>query len=81
MQVWDPDAFGGRAAFLRQTGWLAEACRNPPRPGVASVRLPGQQALARRRVALAEGVSLHPGILEGLAPHADRLNVSLPRAI
>lgn len=79
VQVWDPVAFGGRNAFLRQTSWLAEACRsNPPRPGVAAVRLPGQHALARRRAALAEGVALHPNILAGLAPHADRLGVRAP---
>ncbi|MFO1141088.1 MAG: Ldh family oxidoreductase [Amaricoccus sp.] len=79
VQVWDPEAFGGRTAFLRQTAWLAEACRsNPPRPGVAAVRLPGQHALAHRRAALAEGVALHPGIVASLAPHAERLRVPLP---
>ena len=82
IQVWDPEAFGGRGAFLRQTGWLAEACRsNPPRPDVAAVRLPGQAALARRRAALRDGVVLHPGILESLAPHAERLSVALPVAV
>ncbi|TPE51432.1 Ldh family oxidoreductase [Amaricoccus solimangrovi] len=81
VQVWDPEAFGGREAFLRQTGWLARAClASPPRPGVAAVRLPGQAGLARRRAALAEGVALHPGILESLAPHAERLGVPLPAA-
>jgi L-lactate dehydrogenase len=79
VQVWDPDAFGGRAAFLRQTGWLARAClATPPRPGVAAVRLPGQAGLARRRAALAEGLEPRPGILEALAPHADRLGVAMP---
>ena len=82
VQVWDPEAFGGRAAFLRQTGWLADACRtNPPRPGVSAVRLPGQTALALRRAALAEGVTLHPGIIESLAPAAERLGVPLPAAM
>lgn len=79
VQVWDPEAFGGRAAFLRQTGWLASACREtPPRPGVEAVRLPGAAALARRRQALAEGVALHPGILEALLPAAERLRVAPP---
>ena len=68
VQVWDPEAFGGREAFLRQTGWLADTCRaNPPRPGVSAVRLPGQAALARRRAALTDGMALHPGIIESLA--------------
>lgn len=81
VQVHDPEAFGGREAFLRQTGWLAQACRsNPPRPGVERVRLPGEAAGRRRRDALAHGLSLHPGIVEGLAPHAERLGVPMPQA-
>jgi len=71
VQAIDPEAFGGRAAFARQTGFVAEACRsNPPAPGVDRVRLPGQGAPERRRRALAEGVRLHPGIMEALAPLA-----------
>ena len=35
VQVHDPDAFGGRERFVRQTWWLAAACRaSRPRPGV-----------------------------------------------
>ncbi|NLS06422.1 Ldh family oxidoreductase [Rhizobium sp. P32RR-XVIII] len=80
VQVFDPDAFGGREAFLRQTGWLADACRsNPPRPGVARVRLPGENGLAKKRAALAEGVELAPGIMPSLLPHAERLGVAVPR--
>ncbi|CCM75491.1 Ldh family oxidoreductase [Rhizobium mesoamericanum] len=79
VQVFDPEAFGGRDAFLRQTGWLAEACRsNPPRPGVARVRLPGENGLARKREALTEGIMLHPIIMPSLAPHAERLGVAVP---
>lgn len=82
VQVYDPEAFGGREAFLRQTGWLADACRaNPPRPGVERVRLPGEAALRRKREALAQGVVLHPGIVETLAPYAERYGVSLPPAL
>ena len=36
IQVCDPALFGGREAFVRQTSWLADACRaTPPRPGFA----------------------------------------------
>ena len=57
VQVHDPEAFGGREAFLRQTGWLAEACHaNPPRVRASPVRLPGEAAQARRAAALDQGV-------------------------
>lgn len=82
VQVYDPEAFGGREAFLRQTGWLVDACRaNPPRPGVSAVRLPGEAALKRKREALANGVILHDGVIASLAPHAERLSVALPVAV
>ncbi|MBB4315716.1 Ldh family oxidoreductase [Roseospira marina] len=82
VQVHDPAAFGGAEAFLRQTGWLADACHaNPPRPGVARVRLPGEAALARKREALERGVALFEGILESLEPHAARLGVPLPTPV
>ena len=79
LQVMDPAAFGGAADFLRQTSWLAAACRgNPPAPGVDAVRLPGERALARKRQALADGVQLHPGIMAALAAWADKLGIARP---
>jgi LDH2 family malate/lactate/ureidoglycolate dehydrogenase len=79
LQIMDPAAFGGAADFARQTGWIAEACRNnPPAPGVEAVRLPGQRALASKRQALAEGLHLQSGIMEALAPIAERLGVAPP---
>jgi LDH2 family malate/lactate/ureidoglycolate dehydrogenase len=82
VQVFDPAAFGGTAAFVRETGWLAAACRNnPPAPGVAAVRLPGQQALAYKRAALEDGVALYPGIIEALTPWAEKLRASAPKPI
>lgn len=81
LQVIDPGAFGGQADFMRQTDWLVEACRsNPPRPGVERVRVPGDQAAARKREALAEGVVLHEGIMERLRPWAEKFGVALPEA-
>jgi len=82
VQVMDPAAFGGTDAFLRQTSWLAKACREtPPAPGVESVRLPGQQASSRRRAGLAEGLALYPGIMDGLMSWAAKLKLTLPPAI
>ncbi len=82
VQVFDPAAFGGRAAFQRETGWVANACReNPPAPGVQAVRLPGQRGLESKRRALADGVALYPGILAALEPFAKKLSVKSPQPI
>lgn len=79
VQAFDPEAFGGIEAFVRQAEFIAAQCRhNPPRPGVDAVRLPGERALARRREQLASGVLLHESILPALEPWAQRLQVALP---
>lgn len=71
--VLDPEAFGGRAAFERETGWLAEACR------AAGARMPGQRARSLREEQLRLGVALHPEILPALKPWADKYGLALPR--
>lgn len=77
--VYDPAAFGGTDAFLRQTGWLTDAClASTPRDPAQPVRLPGQAGLARMRQTQAEGVTLYPGIFEMLATEAANCNLSLP---
>jgi LDH2 family malate/lactate/ureidoglycolate dehydrogenase len=82
VQVFDPEAFGGAASFRHETTWLASACRSaPPVPGGDAVRLPGERGLARKRHALVEGVALYPGILEALAPFAEKFGVPQPRAL
>jgi L-lactate dehydrogenase len=81
VQALDPQAFGGTEAFVRQADWLVDTCSsNPPRPGIASVRLPGQRGLALRREYLQRGVTLNADILPALAPWASKLNVTLPAA-
>jgi LDH2 family malate/lactate/ureidoglycolate dehydrogenase len=81
LQLIDPEGFGGREAFARETGWLAQACRTAPvKAGNAGVRIPGARAMALRERQLREGVALHPEILPGLAPWAERLGVAMPRA-
>ena len=66
LQLIDPDAFGGRASFIRETQHLAELCRQTPvAAGNPPVRLPGERALARRRAQLRDGVDLYESILPG----------------
>lgn len=79
VQVLDPAAFGGRAAFLRQTSWLVDACHAAkPRSGGARVRLPGERGLAALREQQASGVMLHPTIMPALLPWARKLGVEPP---
>jgi LDH2 family malate/lactate/ureidoglycolate dehydrogenase len=81
VQVFDPTLFVGLAGFVRQTGFIAELCRqSSPIDPKAPVRLPGEAALRGLRDALSEGVSIYPGILEGLADVAARHGVALPKA-
>jgi LDH2 family malate/lactate/ureidoglycolate dehydrogenase len=80
VQVLDPQAFGGRDAFVRQAQWLADACHAAgPRPGVARVRLPGERGLDLLRTQSAQGIRLHPSILPALLPWAERLGVPPPK--
>jgi LDH2 family malate/lactate/ureidoglycolate dehydrogenase len=82
VQVLDPEAFGGLAAFRRQMDAVAAAARNAkPRPGVDRVRLPGERGLAHCRDALAHGVPLYPTILPALEPWAERYGIAAPSSI
>lgn len=79
VQVIDPDAFNGRAAFEEQMDWIAQRCEsNPPVDPARPVRLPGRRGLALRERSLREGVPLSAGIVAGLAPWAAKLEVAMP---
>ncbi|MEK9775158.1 MAG: Ldh family oxidoreductase [Quisquiliibacterium sp.] len=79
LQIYDPAAFAGAPEFLRQTDWIASACRNnPPRESGKAVRLPGERGMARKREQLRSGVCLHPGIMPALSDWAGKLAVALP---
>ena len=72
-------AFGGADAFVRETGWLADAARaTPPVPGRDAVRLPGERGLELRARQMRDGVRLYPTIMPALAPWAERLGVPVP---
>jgi L-lactate dehydrogenase len=79
LQVTDPAAFAGSAAFTRQSGWLAEQCAaNPPRPGMERVRVPGSEAGRRRRDGLAYGVPLSQAAIAAITAHAARHQMEFP---
>jgi L-lactate dehydrogenase len=79
LQIIDPAAFSGLAAFTRQTDKVAELCHasRPARAGTA-VRTPGERGLKLAAEQTAGGVGLYPSILPGLAPWALKFGVALP---
>lgn len=82
VQVFDPALYGGKKDFIRQTEWVANACRNtPPRSGFDRVRLPGDTGLRCREKQLKEGVALYPTILQSLQPWIEKLGVAAPAAV
>jgi LDH2 family malate/lactate/ureidoglycolate dehydrogenase len=82
LQIIDPEAFGGRADFLRQMDEVARQC-HASRPAQAGkpVRLPGEKGFALAEEQRAKGVALHPGILDALKPWAEKLKVKLPAGV
>ena len=79
VQVLDPESFGGRDTFLRQTSWLADACHAAtPRPGGPAVRLPGERGLRLMREQRETGVELHASILPALDAWAGKYGVPMP---
>lgn len=79
LQVIDPAAFAGSDAFLRQMGEVARQCHasrpaDPARP----VRLPGEKGFRLAQEQREQGVVLHAGVLEALAPWARKLAVEMP---
>lgn len=79
VQVIDPEAFSGLAAFREQMDWIAAACHdNPPARGVERVRVPGERALALRREQLERGVALRASIVAALTALSGKYGVPLP---
>ena len=79
LQVFDPAAFGGREAFLRQADYTIDRCHaNAPIDPDKPVRLPGEMAQRRMRDAEQAGIELSPAVLGALREKADKYGVTLP---
>lgn len=79
LQILDPDAFAGREAFLRQMDFLTDRCHdNAPIDPEQPVRMPGEMAQKRMRIARESGIELPPAVLEALAKTARRFGIELP---
>jgi L-lactate dehydrogenase len=82
VRVSDPAAFGGLDGFNRELDWLVTACReNPPADAERPVRLPGSRGLALKKVALANGLTLHPDVEAQVNALAEEAAIALPAPI
>lgn len=77
VQVFDPEGFGGLAAFKRQMDEMVRVTHaSQPRSGVNGVRLPGEAGMKRLREQREHGVALYPTIMPALLPWAQKLGVA-----
>jgi LDH2 family malate/lactate/ureidoglycolate dehydrogenase len=75
-----PSIFGSAEAFYRQVEWISSACKTAaPIPGGNGVRLPGEQALSRKREADRNGIELDQRVATQLTDLAARFGVSMVR--
>ncbi|WP_041675702.1 Ldh family oxidoreductase [Ramlibacter tataouinensis] len=82
LQVIDPQAFSGTAAFEQQMDWIARQCEsNPPADPARPVRLPGRRGLALRREQLGHGVSLPASVVKSVGEWAAKLGVPMPEPL
>jgi L-lactate dehydrogenase len=82
LQILDPQAFGGLAAFQRQMDHVNTQCHaSRPGPSGQAVRLPGERGLGHKAMSLSQGLALHPSIMPLLQPWADQWQIAAPTAL
>ena len=78
IQVIDPDAFAGLDAFKNEMSFLYNECiKNPPIDKNKKVRMPGQNALFRRKKAIENGINLSKETLKTLNEVSNKLDIFL----
>ena len=79
LQIIDPRAFAGSAAFNRQMDHVTAQCHaSKPAHAGQAVRTPGERGLKLKAQSAHTGVALYPNIMPMLAPWAAKLAVPLP---
>jgi LDH2 family malate/lactate/ureidoglycolate dehydrogenase len=79
IQVIDPEAFGGTAAFIEESDFLAAAFRDSrPINSSKPVRVPGDRAFQSKVTRSSDGIPLSPLVVEALASWARSNGVSGP---
>jgi len=82
LQIIDPRAFAGAAAFNRQMDAVTAQCHaSKPARADQPVRTPGERGLQRKAQSAQTGVALYPNIMPLLAPWAAKLAVALPQPL
>ncbi|MBN4074043.1 Ldh family oxidoreductase [bacterium AH-315-E10] len=82
IQIIDPDVFGGKDALKRQSSYLIEQClASTPQLDYGPVRIPGQNALRKKRDALKKGIQLEPDVEDALTKWTLRLKIDMPKPI
>ncbi len=78
IQVIDPDAFAGSEAFKNEMSFLYNECiNNPPIDKNKKVRMPGQNALLKRKKSLESGIYLSKETLNTLEEISQKLDIIL----
>lgn len=82
LQVIDPQAFAGLAAFQTQMDEIVRRSHasRPAQPGSA-VRMPGERGLALRAGMRQQGVVLYPNIMPMLQPWAEQFGLAMPQPL
>lgn len=79
LQVMDPEAFGGREAFVAQVEHLNEACRNSrPIDAARPVRIPGDRAATAAARSKSGGVALPDEVLTRIRTCAAEAGLAFP---
>ena len=82
LQVIDPRGFAGADAFTQETGVLADLCRAAtPRDPANPVRVPGDRAAAAFAAQSAQGVALHPEIMDRMRPLLEKYGIPVPEPV
>ena len=77
LQLIDPAAFGdGRSGFLASTTELVRRCHASRTAPGATIRLPGERALAEKARQLREGIALDAALMDSLERWAQRLGLA-----
>lgn len=78
LQLINPNAFAGAEAFKEEMTVQADQCKaSAPIDASVPVRLPGERGFALKKKQMQEGVTLYPGIADGLIEAGKKYGIQL----